>query len=550
MKISDTLTGKKTEFKPRGDTVTMYVCGITPYDDSHLGHAMSAIVFDVVRRYLRFRGYKLKTVQNITDVDDKIINRANRLGINAAELAGKYANSYHEEMELLNVSPPDINPKATEEIQEMRKVITGLIDKGFAYEANGSVYFRVKNKPDYGKLSKRKFDTMIVGASIEPGEEKEDPLDFVLWKAAKPNEPHWPSPWGEGRPGWHIECSAMSTKYLGEQIDIHGGGSDLVFPHHENEIAQTESYTGKVPFVKYWMHNGSLQLGAEKMSKSLGNLITIRDFLKKYSADALRIFVLSSYYRSPLTYTDEAIEAAQAGAERLQRTVSRYEANATVVPFDIESYKQKFIEAMDDDFNTPKALAVLFDLARDINLAIDKGNIPENAQDKLRSLAQDILGLKLRKEVEVKASVSFGITVTAEADFIPSEVTTLVNRLIEQRIKLRKEKNYQQADEIRNKLATIGVILEDTKEKPNAVFKRIPSEKELLESSKGIEFKFLNFVKTIPTQVGNQLISFSLDSGFRRNGLRISLKTKTNKALLLQCLIFYNLYPIILDKLC
>jgi cysteinyl-tRNA synthetase len=490
MQISDTLTGKKTEFKPFGETVTMYVCGITPYDDSHLGHAMSAIVFDVVRRYLRFRGYQLKTVQNITDVDDKIINRANRLGINAAELASKYANSYREEMELLNVSPPDFNPKATEEIPSMLKVIQGLIDKGFAYAANGSVYFRVKNKPDYGKLSKRKFDTMIVGASIEPGEEKEDPLDFALWKAAKPNEPQWDSPWGKGRPGWHIECSAMSTRYLGEQIDIHGGGSDLVFPHHENEIAQTESFTGKVPFVKYWMHNGSLQLGAEKMSKSLGNLITIREFLKKYSADALRIFVLSSYYRSPLTYTDEAVEAAQNGAERLQRTTNKESAvikGKALIP---GPYYDRFIEAMDDDFNTSQAIAVLFDLASAINQAVDSGENIVEAQNTLITLGRKILGLKLPRIINVSVSDGVKLKATVEAQMIPAMINTLVNSLINERVNCRKEKKWQRADEIRDKLTELGVILEDSQSGTTATYKHPPSEKELLDLVKELGLNF------------------------------------------------------------
>ena len=472
MKISDTLSGKKTDFKPIGKVVTMYVCGVTPYDDSHLGHAMSAIIFDVVRRYLRFRGYQVKVVQNITDVDDKIINRANRLGVTAAEIAGKYAQSYKEEMEALNVSPVDINPKATEEIPTMLEVIKGLIAKGFAYAANGSVYYRVKNKTDYGKLSRRKFDTMMVDASIEPGEEKEDPLDFVLWKAAKLGEPSWDSPWGKGRPGWHIECSAMSTKYLGEQIDIHGGGTDLVFPHHENEIAQTESYTGKVPFVKYWMHNGALQLGAEKMSKSLGNLVTIRDFLTKHTPDSFRIFVLGSYYRSPLTYTEEAVAAAQSGADRLVRVVNKEVAAGKKKALEPKPYYDRFIEAMDDDFNTPQAIAALFDLARDINRAEEEGMNAGKARETLKELG-GILGLtfegkaeatidieplkKLASAINQKAKTA-GVSAGAVAD----DIETIMASLISMRKELRKAKQFNLADEIRDGLSAIGIALEDT----------------------------------------------------------------------------------------
>ena len=479
MKITDTLSGKKEELKPHGDTVTMYVCGINPYADSHIGHAMSYIIFDVVRRYLEFRGYKVKHVENVTDVEDNIINHANRLGITVKELTEKYTQRYFEDMDDLNILRPHHTPKATETIPEIITMTQGLIDKGFAYAVGGNVYFRVRKMSDYGKLSKRNPEQMMAGTRIEASEEKEDPMDFALWKEAKPGEPSWDSPWGKGRPGWHIECSAMSIKFLGEQIDIHGGGQDVVFPHHENEIAQSESYTGKKPFVQYWMHNGLLQMGAEKMSKSLGNLITIRDALKKYTADGLRVFILSSYYRSPLTYTQEAIEAAQSGAERLQRTASRYEANGTVTPFNAEPYKQKFMEAMDDDFNTPQALAVLFDLARDINLAADKGIILNNAQNTLVSLARKVLGLKIPKNIHVEASVTILWKTTASVSYRTDVVNSRINRLAEERIKCREEKNWQRADEIRNKLAELGVTLEDTKAKANAIIKHIQSEESL-----------------------------------------------------------------------
>jgi len=362
MKVFNSLSGQKEEFLPQGDEVKMYVCGITPYDEAHLGHAMSYIIFDVIRRYLQFRDYKVKYVQNITDIDDKIIDRANKLGISTRELAEKFTDSYFTDMDALNIGRADIYPRATEEIPKIIEVIQGLIDKGYAYPAQGSAYFRVRNVPDYGKLSHRNLESMRTGARIEAGEEKEDPMDFVLWKASKPGEPAWESPWGSGRPGWHIECSAMSLKYLGDTLDIHGGGQDLVFPHHENEIAQSESFTGVKPFVKYWLHNGMVQLGEEKMSKSLGNLITIKEALQKYSADAIRIFALSSHYRSPLTYSEEILEAAEGGVERLLRVISRDDSTGGVgEALDAEPYRKQFVEALDDDFNTAQALGILFD---------------------------------------------------------------------------------------------------------------------------------------------------------------------------------------------
>ncbi|HJX12599.1 MAG TPA: cysteine--tRNA ligase, partial [Dehalococcoidales bacterium] len=372
MKVYNTLSGKKEEFRPQGDEVKMYVCGVTPYDDAHLGHAMSYIIFDVIRRYLRFRGYKVRYVQNVTDIDDKIIARANQRGIPVKELAEKYAASYFEDMAGLNVEPADVYPRATGEIPKMLEVIQGLMSRGYAYESGGTVYFRVRNVADYGKLSHRSLDSMKAGARIEPGEAKEDPMDFVLWKAAKPGEPSWESPWGPGRPGWHIECSAMSLKYLGESIDIHGGGQDLIFPHHENETAQSESFTGVRPFARYWLHNGLLQLDAEKMSKSLGNLVTIKDALQKYGADALHVFVLSSHYRSPLTYSEEVMEAAARGAERLRQAAGG-EKEGRQKGGSADDFCRRFTEAMDDDFNTAQAMAALFDLAREINRAEEAG---------------------------------------------------------------------------------------------------------------------------------------------------------------------------------
>jgi cysteinyl-tRNA synthetase len=450
MKITDTLSGKKEEFKPLGKVVTMYVCGINPYADSHIGHAMSYIIFDVVRRYLEFRGYKVKHVENVTDVEDNIINHANRLGITVKELTEKYTLRYFEDMDSLNILRPHHTPKATETIPEIIALTQGLIKKEFAYAVGGNVFFRVRKVTDYGKLSRRSPEQMMAGTRVEAAEEKEDPMDFALWKAAKPGEPSWDSPWGKGRPGWHIECSAMSMKFLGEQIDIHGGGQDVVFPHHENEIAQSESYTGKKPFVQKWMHNGLLQLGSEKMSKSLGNLITIRDALQKYTADGLRVFILSSYYRSPLTYTEEAIEAAQSGADRLLRVVSRDDISGGVgEALDAKPYYDRFIEAMDDDFNTPQALAVLFDLSRAINQAADSGLSFSKAKMILLDLAHKVIGLELD---------TFGFLREPTQD-----IESIVVLLSESRHVFRRIKRFDLADKIRNSLSNLGIVLEDAK---------------------------------------------------------------------------------------
>ena len=321
MKLWNTLTGQKEEFLPQGDPVKMYVCGVTPYDEAHVGHAMSYIIFDAFRRYLEYRGFRVRHVQNFTDIDDKLIARAQRLDVPVSELAEGYIASYFVDMDALNVQRADIYPRVTEEVPAIINLIERLVEKDFAYASEGDVYFRVERAEGYGKLSHRSLDSMIAGARVEVGEGKQNSMDFVLWKGAKPGEPQWESPWGPGRPGWHIECSAMATKYLGETIDIHGGGQDLIFPHHENEIAQSEAATGVVPFVKFWLHNGLLRLGEEKMSKSLGNLVTVKEVLAAHTADALRLFVLTSHYRSPLTYSDEALDAAERGTERLREAL-------------------------------------------------------------------------------------------------------------------------------------------------------------------------------------------------------------------------------------
>jgi cysteinyl-tRNA synthetase len=446
MKIYSTLSREKEELAPQSEEVKIYSCGVTPYAESHLGHAMNAVIFDTVRRYLLFRGYKVKFVQNITDVEDKIIDRANKLGIAPRELAETFAKRYFDDMARLNVMKPDVIPYATEEIPKMLEVIQGLIEKKHAYAANGSVYFRVRSMPDYGKLSKRTLDSMMAGARIEPGEEKEHPMDFALWKAAKPGEPYWDSPWGKGRPGWHIECSAMSLKYLGETIDIHCGGQDLIFPHHENEIAQSECFTGKKPFARIWMHNGLFQLGEEKMSKSIGNIVGIKQVLEKHSADGFRVFVLGSHYRNPLTFSEEAIDAAERGLERLTQALSAETAtvNPAVEKVDARFARTRFTEVMDDDFNTPQAMAILFELAKDINRGAEAGADTAEARHALKELA-GVLGLKLQE---------------TESTF--TDAAPFIELLLKTRKKLRDAKQFALADEIRTTMLKMGLTLEDT----------------------------------------------------------------------------------------
>jgi cysteinyl-tRNA synthetase len=444
MKVFNTLTGQKEDFHPRNGVVTMYVCGITAYDESHIGHAMTYIIFDVIKRYLGFKGYEVKHVQNFTDIDDKIIERANQSGMPPAELASKYTDQYFATMDALNVERADVYPKATEEIPKIIEIIQSLLAKGYAYEFEGSVYFRVRNFPDYGKLSHRNLAEMIPKASYCE-RDKEYPLDFALWKASKPGEPFWESPWGKGRPGWHIECSAMALKYLGDTIDIHGGGQDLIFPHHENEIAQSESFTEETPFVRYWLHNGLMQQDKQKMSKSTGNLVSIKDALDRFSSDAIRLFILSSHYRSPLTYSEEALEASERGAERLRWALThRTNADEGVAILNAEPFEQKFAEAMDDDFNTAQAIAVLFELAKEINRGAEKGLHIAEAQHTLLKLA-GILGLTLKEKAQP--------TPDAEA---------FISLLASIRDDLRQNQQWQLADKIRRGLADLGVTLEDT----------------------------------------------------------------------------------------
>ena len=457
LQIYNTLTRKKELFEPLEESqVRMYVCGPTVYAAAHVGHAMSSLVFDIVRRYLEYRGYRVIHVMNYTDVDDKIIQRAMLEEVPAVELAERYIQEYRTQLDDLNILQATINPRATQEMDQIIEMVQGLIDKNYAYEAHGDVYFRVTRDEDYGKLSRRQIEDMQAGSRIAVDDRKEHPMDFTLWKAAKPGEPAWKSPWGEGRPGWHIECSAMNLHHLGEQIDIHGGGNDLIFPHHENEIAQTESLTGK-PFAKYWMHNGMLQLSGEKMSKSQGNLVTIKEFLANHEGDVLRMIILNSSYSSPLKFNNEVISQAERALERL-RTALRPAASISegVQPgikedlaVQIKLTKEGFIKAMDDDFNTAGAMGHLFDLVRVINKSRDDGANDadlKSAQGLLRELTS-VLGLRLIK-----------------SDKELNQADRFIDLLIYIRTQLREQKIWALADEVRHQLAELGVLLEDEKE--------------------------------------------------------------------------------------
>jgi cysteinyl-tRNA synthetase len=456
LRIFNTLTRQKENFETvQPGKVSMYVCGPTVYDQAHVGHAMSALVFDIIRRYLEYRRYDVVHVMNYTDVDDKIIIRANKLGMDPIQLAEKYIQEFQKHLADLNILPATVYPRATHEIPQIVAMIKELGENGYAYEVNGDVYFRVNRDQDYGKLSGRKLEDMQAGARIDVDERKENPMDFALWKASKPGEPAWDSPWGKGRPGWHIECSAMNLHHLGEQIDIHGGGNDLVFPHHENEIAQTESITGK-PFARYWVHNGMMQFGGEKMSKSLGNLVTIEDFLSRHSADVLRMMVLNSSYRNPLTYSEDVLMQSEKALDRLRQALRPATVEGKGSPEFAEKLSQQreitrqgFIDSMDDDFNSAGALGYLFDLVRVINQARDGGlgqELLSNAQDLLREML-GVLGLQVEKKAEEAA-----------------QAAPFIDLLVDVRRELRQQKLWSQADTVRNRLIELGVVLEDTKE--------------------------------------------------------------------------------------
>ena len=446
MKLYDTLTAVEREFVPAaGKTVKMYVCGVTPYSSTHVGHALSYVTFDVLRRYLEYLGYEVQHVQNFTDIDDKIIRRARDQEISEAELVERYIDDYFRSMDALNILRAHLYPRATQEVPNIIDTIRGLVDKGYAYAAGGDVFFRVNKSEGYGRLSHRTLDSMIAGSRVQVHEAKEAPVDFVLWKGAKPGEPSWESPWGPGRPGWHIECTAMTLTYLGETLDIHGGGQDLVFPHHENEIAQSEAYTGTKPFVHHWVHNGLLRLGEDKMSKSLGNLVEVEEALQRYSSDAIRLYFLSSHYRGPLNYRDDDCAAMERGVERLRHALSLNDYPDNKDQLDPTEYQERFLAAMDADLNTPKAVAALFDLARKINQfnAIQDAG---QAKQSLRDLG-GVLGLTFQAR-------------RVSDDHLAAK--SFIELLLSTREELRKAKQYSLADGIRQGLAQQGVVLEDT----------------------------------------------------------------------------------------
>jgi cysteinyl-tRNA synthetase len=480
IKIYNTLSGKKEEFVPiRQGEMLMYACGVTVYDYSHIGHARGAVAFDLIQRYFRRKGFKVKYVRNFTDIDDKIIKRANEEGISAAEVAQKYTIAFQEDMQRLGVGRADVEPKATEHIQEMLEVIKGLIAKGHAYPMDGDVYFRVASFSEYGKLSKRNLDDLKAGARVEVDERKEAPLDFALWKASKPGEPFWESPWGPGRPGWHIECTAMGFKHLGETFDIHGGGKDLVFPHHENEIAQSEAYSGK-KFVNYWLHNGFVNINAEKMSKSLGNFFTIRDILDQYDAEVVRLFLLSTHYRSPIDFSDANLKDARAGLDRFytmkesaQKFLAGKKPPTTQPDAMIESHDRPlyekirnlptaFEEAMDDDFNTAFAIGLIYDLVREINKYL------QEAENKNQDAAYHVVSAALGAFENVNATLGIFLRSPEEwfkegrlADGKVSLSVERIEELIHLRNQARAQKNWAEADRIRKVIDEGGVELFD-----------------------------------------------------------------------------------------
>ena len=456
MKILNTLTRRKEEFVPINEgKVGIYVCGPTVYDYIHIGNARPMIVFDTLRRYLEYKGYDVNYVSNFTDVDDKIIKRANEEGVDASVISERYIAEVKKDMAALNVREATTHPKATEEIPDMIEMVKTLIEKGYAYEVNGTVYFRTRKFKDYGKLSKKNIDDLRSGNRdllVSGEDEKEDPLDFVLWKPKKEGEPSWPSPWGDGRPGWHLECSVMSKKYIGDVIDIHAGGEDLVFPHHENEIAQSEAANG-TEFARYWMHNGFLKINNEKMSKSLGNFFTVREIAEKYPLQVIRFFMLSAHYRSPLNFSADLVEASKNGLERILTAVDRLKSISgtegevdKAVADEMDAFVKKYEAAMDDDLNTADAISVIFELVKYANVNVTEESTKATVELVLNTVTKlcDILGIITEKKKEI-----------LDSD---------IEALIEERQAARKAKNFARADEIRDQLSDMGIILEDTRE--------------------------------------------------------------------------------------
>ncbi|HSQ83725.1 MAG TPA: cysteine--tRNA ligase [Desulfobacterales bacterium] len=469
LSVFNTLKKKKEPFNPIDPgKVRMYVCGPTVYDSCHIGHARSVVVFDVIARYLKAIGYEVIYVRNFTDVDDKIINKANQLGIESTVVAEKFIKEFYEDMDALNVERATIEPKATDHITQIIQFIEKLVNEGFAYQVEGDVYFSVEKFEEYGKLSGRKLDEMEAGARIDIDERKNNPFDFVLWKSAKPGEPYWNSPWGNGRPGWHIECSVMSSEYLGTTFDIHGGGKDLCFPHHENEIAQSESFSGK-PFVKYWIHNGFVNINQEKMSKSLGNFLMIKDVLKVYHPEVIRLFLLSNHYRSPIDFTEKAMNEASSGLDKMYALLLRagntigFESNQDIEPGDCW---QQFCEAMDDDFNSARGIGIIFDTIRKINRLLDE--YENNDSDQIKNTIQ------IAKADILRAGNILGILLEKPDEYFDKKQTQVLEQksidpdmiaiMIKERDAARQAKDWEKADQIRNQLAEMDVTIEDRPE--------------------------------------------------------------------------------------
>ncbi len=449
MKIYNSMTRQKEEFIPlHENTVNMYSCGPTVYNFFHLGNARPFIIFDQLRRYFEYRGYKVNFVQNFTDIDDKMINKANDLGITVKELGEQYIAEYFKDAKALGIKEATVHPKATEHIDEIIKLVSTLIEKGYAYEVDGDVYFQTSKFNEYGKLSKQPLEDLEAGARININEAKREPLDFAVWKKQKEGEPAWESPWGMGRPGWHIECSAMANKYLGETIDIHSGGKDLMFPHHENEIAQSECAHG-CTFARYWMHNGFINVDNEKMSKSKGNFFTIRDIAEHFPHRVIRFFMLTAHYRSPINFSDELLTQAQSSLDRIDRCRENIEfsmqGESGVNDTELSAYREKFIAAMDDDLNTADAISVIFELVKEINTLIgDMNDSSKKAALDLLTELCDVLGISKEKEDKI----------------LDSDIEALIN----ERTEAKKAKNFARADEIRDILKDMGIILEDTRQ--------------------------------------------------------------------------------------
>ena len=467
LRIFNTLNSKKELFEPlEAGKVRMYVCGPTVYDACHIGHARSVVVFDVIARYLKEKGYDVTYIRNFTDVDDKIIQKANQLGIDSTAVAERFIEEFYQDMDALNVQRATIEPKATDHIAQIVEFIEKLILKGFAYPINGDVYYSVEKFKRYGKLSGRKLEDMDAGARIDIDERKQNPFDFALWKSAKPGEPAWDSPWGQGRPGWHIECSAMSREYLGETFDIHGGGKDLCFPHHENEIAQSESLSGK-PFVRYWVHNGFVNINQEKMSKSLGNFLMIKDVLKSYHPETVRLFLLSNHYRSPIDFTDKAMDESSKGLDKIYALLERVEKKVGPI-FLVQDVEpgicwKHFCDAMDDDFNSARSIGIIFDTVRSLNRLLDQheNNLSSEVTQILQSGLADIrrtgeiLGMFLENPTQYFDNKQTQVLEQKSIDH------AVVAEMVEQREAARKSKNWEMADQIRKELVDMGISLED-----------------------------------------------------------------------------------------